>query len=259
VSQLEVDGVRLHYEVDGSPTAPPLLLINSLGTDLGMWDRQAEALERSFRVVRFDVRGHGQSGRSTAPVTVERLALDALALFDELKIARAHMCGLSLGGLIVMQLGAHHAGRVERAVLANTALRIGTPAGWEARIAAVRAGGMAAVKDAVVARFLSAAFRRSHPEIVVAIAQMLERNDPEGYAQACGAIRDADLRESAARITAPVLVIAGARDEATTTADATAIRDTIPGSRLEVLDAGHLSNIERPEEFSELVASFLRA
>lgn len=258
MSELAVDGVRIHYEVDGSPIAPPLLLINSLGTDLWMWEAQVEALERSFRVVRFDCRGHGQSGRSASPVTIERFASDALALLDELKIARAHMCGLSLGGLIVMQIAADYPDRVQRAVLANTAMRIGTPSGWDARIATARAGGMAAVRDAVVKRFLSAAFRRSEPDTVMAIGRMLERTDPEGYVQACAAIRDADLREAAGMISAPSLVIAGALDEATTPAQAEALRDTIRGARLETLDAAHLSNVERPEEFSELLASFLR-
>lgn len=258
MSQLAVDGVRLHYEVDGSPNASPLLLINSLGTNLGMWEAQVGALKQSFRVVRFDCRGHGQSGRSAAAVTVERFALDALALLDKLRIARAHMCGLSLGGLIVMQIAAHHPDRVQRTVLANAATRFGTPDGWDARIAAVRSGGMAAVRDAVVARFLSEAFRRSEPETVTAIEQMLERTDPEGYVQACAAIRDTDMREAAGRITAPSLVIAGALDEATTPAQADALRNTIRGARLETLDAAHLSNIERPVEFSALLASFLR-
>ena len=258
MSQLEVDGVTLHFEIDGSPTAPPLLLLNSLGTNLQMWGPQVETLERSFRVVRFDCRGHGQSGRSPSPIPIERLALDALALLDALKIARANMCGLSLGGLIVMQIASQHPDRVERAVLANTAMRIGTSAGWNSRIAAVRAGGMAAVRDAVVRRFLSEGFRRAKPDLVMAIEQMLERTDPEGYVQACAAIRDADMREATETITAPSLVIAGALDEATTPAQAEALRNAIHGARLEILDAAHLSNVERPEEFSALLASFLR-
>jgi 3-oxoadipate enol-lactonase len=258
VSQLAVDGVTLHYEVDGSPASPPLLFINSLGTDLRMWNAQVEAVQPHFRVIRFDCRGHGESGRSDSPLTVERLAWDAIALLDELKISSAHMCGLSLGGLIVMQIAGRHEGRVQRAVFANTATRIGTQTGWDARIAAVRAGGMAAVRSVVVARFLSEAFRQAEPESVMAVEQMLKHTDPEGYVQACAAIRDADLREAAGRITAPSLVIAGSLDEATTPAQAESLRDTIRGARLETLDAAHLSNVERPEEFSQLLLSFLR-
>src|SRR4051794_29219996 len=141
------DGVRLAYRVDGEAGAPPLLFVNSLGTDLRMWDPQAPRFGSDFRVIRYDARGHGRSGVPPGPYTVERLGMDVLVLLNELAIERAHVCGLSLGGLTTLWLAAHHGDRLRGAVFANTAARIGTAEGWNARIAAVRGGGMAAIKE----------------------------------------------------------------------------------------------------------------
>jgi 3-oxoadipate enol-lactonase len=193
----------------------------------------------------------------TAPASIERLGRDLLGLLDHLGIARAHICGLSMGGLTAQWLALHHPGRVERAVFANTAARIGTAEGWEARIAAVRAGGMAAIRDAVVERFFSPAFRAERPEVVGRYAAALEATDPVGYTACCAALRDADLRPAVGAIRAPTLIIAGGLDEATTPAQAEELRAAIPGARLLVLDgAAHLSNVERPGRFSAALAGF---
>jgi len=137
MNQLIVDGARLAYRLDGADDAPPLVFINSLGTDYGMWAAQVAALSRSLRVIRYDIRGHGHSGVSDTHVTIERFGRDLLALFDHLGIARTHICGLSLGGVIALWLAAHHPERVSRAVFANTAARIGSVESWSARIDAV--------------------------------------------------------------------------------------------------------------------------
>ena len=252
------DGVRLAYRVDGEANAPPLLFVNSLGTDLRMWEPQAVCFSRRFRVIRYDTRGHGRSDAPPGPYTIERLGGDILALLDSLSVERAHVCGLSLGGLTALWLAAHHPGRLRSAILANTAARIGTVEGWSARIEAVRAGGMPAVRETVLERFFSAAFRRAHPEVVDAIGDTLVATDPLGYIAACSALRDTDLRAEVSAVRVPSLVVAGALDESTPPSQAEELHTAIPGSKLVVLpEAAHLSNLEQPEAFNQAIFDWL--
>lgn len=254
------DGLTLRYRLDGAAGAPPLVFSNSLGTDLRMWDTQAEALGDGFRVVRYDTRGHGGSGVPAGPATLERLGRDLLALLDHLDLPRAHLCGLSLGGLTAQWLAAHHPARVNRLVLSNTAARIGSVESWGERIAAVESGGMEAIADTVLARFFSPAFRADHPETVAACGASLRSIAPAGYAACCAALRDADLRPAVGRIAAPTLVIAGSLDEATPPAQSEELQQAIRGSELTVLDgAAHLANVEAPGLFSALLRRFLRS
>jgi 3-oxoadipate enol-lactonase len=256
VRSLIVDGVRLTYRLDGSEHLSPIVLINSLGADLRMWNSQIAALSRRFQVLRYDIRGHGQSGVSDEAVTIERLGLDLLALLDELSIAPAHICGLSLGGMIALWLAVHHPERIERAVFANTAARIGTVDGWNERIDAVRVGGMAAVRSTVVARFLSDGFRARHPETAHWIGDMVEGTNPAGYIAACAAVRDADLRHLIHRIRVPSLILTGALDEATPPAQAHELHKAIHGSDLIVFPGvAHMSNVEQPEAFNACLLS----
>ena len=253
-----VDGVQLAYHVDGREDEPPLVLVNSLGTDLRMWERQVATLGERLRVVRYDIRGHGHSGISDAPVTIERLGNDLLKLLDHLRIARAHICGVSLGGLIALWCAIHHPERVARAVFANTAARIGSVASWSARIELVRQGGMAAVREMALARFFSATFRARHPEVADTFAAMLEATDPAGYIAACTALRDADLRPLVASIRVPALILAGALDESTPPSQSEELHAAIGGSTLVVLPAGsHLSNVEQPAAFNTHLLRFL--
>lgn len=246
-----VDGVRLAYRLDGEDQSPPIVLINSLGTDLRMWDPQIPELSRSLHVVRYDVRGHGQSEVSDKAVTIERLGLDLLALLDQLSLAKVRICGLSLGGVIALWLAINHPERIERAVFANTAARIGTVEGWNARIESVQAGGMAAVRGDVVARFLSAGFRARDPETTHWIGDMLEATDPAGYVAACAAVRDADLRDLVHNIRIPSLIIAGGIDESTPPAQAEELHNAISGSSLRIFpEVAHLSNLEQPKAFT---------
>ena len=258
MSELAVDGTRIAYRVDGRAGAPPILRINSVGTDLRMWDAQVGPLGQDLRVIRFDCRGHGQSSPSPEPVTLERLGRDALALLDHLEVERTHVCGLSLGGVIALWMAAHHRERVDRAVFANTSARIGTAESWGARIEAVRAGGMAAVRDTVLARFLGAAFREQHPATARKIGQMLEGTDPASYIAVCEALRDTDLGPVVASIRTPSLIIGGALDKSTPVQQAEELYRAIPTSKLLVLaGAAHLSNVEYSEEFTAHVQRFL--
>jgi 3-oxoadipate enol-lactonase len=258
-ARVEIDGVHLAYRVDGAGAdAPAVVLLHSLGTHMGMWAPQVGPLARRFRVVRYDCRGHGASDVAAGPLTVERLGRDVIALLDHLEIERAHLCGISLGGLTALWLAVHRPERVDRVVLANTGARIGSAESWDARIAAVERGGMAAVRDAVLARWVGEAFRASHPDVARVLGEMLDLTPPAGYVAACRALRDADLRADARTVRTPTLVVAGERDESTPPALGEELHAAIPGSALVVLpDAAHLSNVERPDEFTAIVARFL--
>jgi 3-oxoadipate enol-lactonase len=251
------DGLRLHYQIDGSAAMPPLVFANSLGTTMRMWDAQVAALGSAFWVVRYDTRGHGASGVPNEPATITRLGRDLLALLDHLAIAQAHVCGLSLGGITAQWLAAHHPNRVNSLVLANTAARIGSAEGWEARIAAVSHGGMAAVGEAVLARFFSPAFRASNSALVATYGATLAATNPQGYCACCAALGSADLRPLLEHITAPTLIIAGTYDEATPPAQSEELHTAILKSELVLLAAGHLSNVEQPDAFSAYLNHFL--
>lgn len=251
------DGVELHYRLDGAETAPVLVLSNSLGTDLGMWEPQMPALIQRYRVLRYDTRGHGQSGLPPAPYQVDRLGQDVLALLDSLGIAKAMFCGLSMGGMTGMWLGIHAPARFSRLVLCNTAAKIGTPEVWNTRIATVREGGMATILNGVIQRWFTEDFVKLHPAAVQRISDMLLATAPEGYCAACAAVRDMDQRESIAAIRLPTLVIAGIHDLATPAQEGRSVADTIPGARYAELPAAHLSNVERAEEFTQLLTGFL--
>lgn len=256
--RVSVQGVRLYYRMDGPQDAPPVLFSNSLGTDLRMWEPQLPAFAERFRVIRYDSRGHGRSDAPTGPYTLDLLGRDLLALLDGLEIERAHVCGLSLGGMVAQWLAIHHPARVGRLVLANTAARIGTEASWNTRLQAVRAGGMGAIRDVVVERFLSPHFRRAHPGVTTWITSMLEAIPPQGYVATCEALRDADLRPLVGRIQAPSLVLGGALDQSTPPAQAQELHAAIAHSRLLILDeSAHLSNVEQAVAFNASVVGFL--
>jgi 3-oxoadipate enol-lactonase len=259
MSYMDKDGARLHYELEGRTDAPVLVLSNSLGTTLDMWAPQMPALLQHFRVLRHDARGHGQSDVTPGPYTIAQLGADVLALMDRLGIARAHFCGLSMGGMIGMWLGTHHAGRLDRLVLCNTAAKIGTPETWNPRIEKVNAEGMAAIADTVLERWFTAGFRQRAPEQVAVVRDMLLNTAPAGYSANCAAVRDMDQRAEIASIRVPTLVIAGTHDGSTPAADGRAVADAIPGARYVELDAAHLSNWEQSERFTQALLGFLSA
>lgn len=254
---VEVDGARIHYRFDGPAQAPVLVLSNSLGADLSMWEAQLPSFAEHFRVLRYDSRGHGQSAVAPGPYTIERLAGDVIGLLDGLGIARAHFCGLSLGGMVGMWLGVHAPERLKRLVLCNTAAYIGPPDLWNARIDAVRKGGMQAIAEAVIERWFTPAFRERSPEAVEQVRQTLLATPPDGYIACSEAVRDMDQRQAISRIRVPTLVIGGLQDMATPPADRRFLAERIPGARYVELEAAHLSNIEAADRFTQTVLSFL--
>jgi len=254
---IEHDGARIHYRFDGPAGAPALVFSNSLGTNLSMWDAQVAALGARFRILRHDTRGHGQSSVTPGPYSITQLGRDVVALLDALEIERADFCGLSMGGMTGMWLGVYAAARVHKLVLSNTAAKIGTAEIWNARMDAVRQGGMAAVAESILQRWYTPVFRERSPAEIERTRQMILSTPPDGYVANCAAIRDMDQRETISRITAPTLVIAGAKDPVTTTEDAHFIAGRIPGAKCAELDAAHLSNIEASEAFTGTLAQFL--
>ncbi len=252
------NGARTYYEVAGNRGAPALLLLNSLGTTLEMWELQMAVLQEVFLVIRLDCRGHGRSGVTPGPYTLEQLGRDALEVLNVLKLDRVHVCGLSLGGLVAQWLGIHAAGRVHRLILCCTAARIGTREGWDERIAAVEANGVRPLIPAILERWYTASFLAGGNEAVSKTRSMLEAADPAGYAGCCAALRDADLRGEIAGISAPTLILYGAHDKVTPAADANFLEASIAGAKTVELDAAHLANAEAAKAFTAAVVSFLR-
>ncbi len=256
---LSLNGEDFHVRVEGPDDAPVLMMSNSLATDLTMWDAQAAALKDRYRIVRYDSRGAGQSVAPDRPYSMPELARDALNILDALKIERAHWLGLSKGGMVGQWLAAHHGDRLGKVILANTAARMNAPGLWNQRIRTVRTGGMAAIVDATVARWLTPGCIAASPDLVARIRAMILATPAHGYAGCGAAIRDMDQHESIAAIRNPVLVIVGTHDPATPPATGDYIASRIPGARIVALDAAHLSNLEKPEAFTRAVADFLDA
>ena len=253
----ETNGARLNYRFDGPADAPVLVLSNSLGTNLSMWDPQIPALAARFRVLRYDTRGHGESAVTAGPYSITQLGRDVVGLLDGLGIERAHFCGLSMGGVIGMWLGVYAAERINRLVLCNTAAKIGTTEGWNTRIEMVRTKGMGAVAETQAQRWFTPAFTAKSQDVVASMRQMIANTSPDGYAANCGAIRDMDQRETISRIRARTLVIGGSHDPVIPAADVRYLADTIPDAKLVELDASHLSNVEAADAFTNALLKFL--
>jgi 3-oxoadipate enol-lactonase len=259
---VSVGRLTVHVDVCGPVDAPAIVCVNPLGTNLHVWDAQAAALSERYRVIRYDMRGHGMT--SLAPsgedYAIARLADDVAALLDVLRIERAHYVGLSIGGQIGQRFAAAHPTRVDSLVLCATGSVIGSPETWNPRIEAVTRGGMSAIVDGVMERWFTPATRADRPVTVDGFRIMVERTPVAGYVGCCAAIRDADLRADDARIAARTLILAGEADPAASPATAAAMRDLIPGARLEVIPAAsHLLNVEQPEAVTALIDGFLRA
>jgi 3-oxoadipate enol-lactonase len=248
----------ISYEADGDPEAPVLLLINSIGSTREMWARQMPALTTSYRVIRYDARGHGVSSVPRGPYTLDQLGTDALAILDDAGATAAHVCGISLGGITAQWLGLTTPGRVKSLVLANTAARIGTVESWTERINLVHHEGMSAVADRAMERWFTPAFHERDPETVHAFRAMVQNCPAEGYLGCCAALRDADLRDSISKITARTLLVASSADAATPPEGLDFIHERVSRSELVTLDSAHLSNVECAEEFTAVVLNFLK-
>jgi 3-oxoadipate enol-lactonase len=251
--------VALQHEISGPQDAPVLLLGGALGTNLGVWDPLVPALAKGLRVVRVDHRGHGGSPVPPGPYEIADLGGDVLALLDDLGVRRAHVAGVSIGGMVAMWLGAHAPERVDRLVLMCTSAHMPPASRWAQRAADVLdAGSVEAVADAVVDRWLTVPFAAEHPEVRAWLRAMLAAQPPDGYAACCGAIERMDLRGDLPRIAAPTLVVSAADDTATAPEHQQLIAGAIPGARLVSLaGAAHQAAVEQPAAATRLILDHL--
>jgi 3-oxoadipate enol-lactonase len=246
--------VPVHHVDEGPRDASVVVLSGSLGSTTEMWRPQLAALTQRFRVVAIDHRGHGGSPVPAGPYRIADLAGDALALLDALGAERVAWCGLSMGGMVGMALASEHPERISRLVLCCTSAHFPDPTVWQERIAAVAAHGTAPLADAVVARWFTPGWAAAHPDVVAQARAMVAGTSDAGYLACCQAIEAWDHRSRLAAIQAPTLVIAGTQDPSTPVEPhARTLVETIPGARLEVLQAAHLATVERADEATRLI------
>ncbi|MCA3565352.1 MAG: 3-oxoadipate enol-lactonase [Methylocystis sp.] len=252
-----INGEPFNIVVEGKAAGPVLLFSNSLSSNLSMWDAQAEALKDTYRIIRYDSRGHGKSTAPEGPYSIAELGRDALAILDSLRIGKAHFCGLSKGGMVGQWLLTHHRDRIGKAVLANTSAQMPPPDLWNGRIRNVTQNGMAAIVDATIERWFTKGFIERAPQEIAAVRKMIAATPAAGYCGCAAAIRDMDQRESIRAIANPVLLISGAYDPATTPAMMELMRERIKGAQWLSLDAAHISNIEQAAAFTKAIREFL--
>lgn len=244
----------------GPEDAPVLMLSNSLGTTLEMWEGQRAAFFPTHRVICYDTRGHGGSPTTPGPYRINELGDDVLAIMDALDVERAAFCGISLGGHTALWLGANAGERFTGIAVCNSAARIGTVESWQERASTVRSGGlqaMQALAGSAPQRWFTPEFAELQPQVVAAAQEWIERTDPEGYAACCEALGESDLRADQRRISIPTLILAGEADPVITVADARAMHEAIAGSEFVSVPASHLSNLEAPAAFNQALGAFL--
>jgi 3-oxoadipate enol-lactonase len=247
----------IHYQFDVAPGKPVLVLSNSLATNLSMWSHQVPEFSKHFSLLRYDTRGHGQSAVPKGPYTIEQLARDVLALLNELKIEKAHFCGLSMGGMVGQWLGAHAPERLLSLVLSDSAAEISAPDFWNPLIATARTRGMDALARDFIKGWFTESFFARRPDETERVLKMILGTPAEGYASCCEAIRDMDQRATAKTITAPTLVAYGRNDMATPPELSKFLLAEIKGAEELVFDSAHVSNIEDAEAFTRGVLEFL--
>jgi 3-oxoadipate enol-lactonase len=259
--KISANGIQVNYTLEGPADAPVVTMSHSLATDLSMWDPQAKALARRYRVLRYDTRGHGGTDAPAGAYSLTQLADDARELLRALGIARTHWIGLSMGGMIGQALALSSPELFRSLSLCDTSSRIPADAKpvWDERISTVESKGMDPMVEPTVARWFTAKFIETRKDVVDPVRDMIRRTPSKGYVGCCHAIRALDLTDRLKAITLPTLIIVGKQDMGTPVAASEAIHQQIKGSELVVLDpAAHLSNLEQPEAFTNALEQFLR-
>jgi 3-oxoadipate enol-lactonase len=258
IQHIQANGISIAYRFDGPENGPIVILSNSLMSSHAMWDDTLPVLTDKYRVLRYDTRGHGQSQVTPAPYSIPLLAQDLVGLLDALKIQRAHLVGLSMGGMICQYVGAHHPERVQSLGLCDTASEMPPRSLWEERFATARAQGIAGLVDGTIKRWFVDGFPAKAPDKIAAVRTMILATPVEGYLGCASAVRDMAQTTMLLKIKAPTLVLVGKQDPACTVEQSTVLHRMIDGSRMEVIDnAAHLSNIEQPAEFNRILRGFL--
>lgn len=253
----KVNGLTIHYRIDGPSDAPTLVFANSLGTDFRIWDPILPLLPTGWQVVRYDKRGHGLSDLPDTDWGMADHVADAAGLLRHLGLSKVVFCGLSVGGMIAQGLAAEHPDLVRALILCDTGAKIGTPDLWEERTAMVRKTGLPAMSDGVMQRWFTAPFIKSNPTLPI-WRNMLARTTAEGYAKTCEAIGSTDLMESTSRLRLPCLGLCGDQDMATPPDLVREVTDLIPDSRFELIrGAGHIPCVEQPEAMAAEIGRFL--
>lgn len=249
------DGARLH--VIGESGDAPLVLSNSLGTDVSLFEEQLPVLGVGRAIWRYDTRGHGQSAVTSGDYSIDRLGRDLIAVIDATGAARVDLCGVSIGGLTALWVAVNRPHRVRRLVVANSAARIGDEAMWKQRIRAARVDGMLPLAEASMLRWFTPGFRQSKPDVVAHFRRTIEQTSVDGYTSCCAALRDADLRPVVGQVACPTLIVTGRHDVATPPEQGGWLGSHVPGARVAELDAAHLSNVECAAGFNAIVGEFL--
>ncbi len=256
-ARVRLPGGSVRVRIEGPDHAPALMVSHSLAAHSGMWDAQASAWAERFRVVRYDLPGHGGSAAPAGPCSVADLGRHALALMDALAVRRVHWCGLSLGGMIGLWLMAHAPERIGRAILAHTSAHLGPRATWDGRIRSAARGGLDPLVEPTLALWFTESFRRDAPAEVDRMRAMIRETSVEGFQAGCAAIRDMDLRSSLGAIPHPTLVITGRQDRATPPEHGLAIANGLSNADVLTLETGHFGNVEDPRNFTGAVERFL--
>ncbi len=253
-----LNDIALHYQTFGDTDKPALIFSNSLGTNLSMWQQQLDYFKAHFFVICYDTRGHGSSSAPQGPYTLEQLGLDVIHLLDHLKIQTASFCGISMGGLTGQWLAIHYPERFNHVVVSNTAAKIGQEQAWLERASLVREQGLKPIAATAASRWFTEPFIQSQTAIVKHLSNDLAAGSSEGYASCCEALAKADLRDQLKKIKVPVLIIAGTADPVTTVEDAEFMLERIPNAQFAKINASHISNIEQPEIFNQIISDFIR-
>lgn len=258
--QALVNDISIHYEIDGPADAPSITLSHSLAANLQLWNLQLPVLRDRYRVLRFDTRGHGSSSAPPGAYTIEMLAADAIGLLDRLGIRRTHFMGISMGGMIGQVLACRYPERIDKLVLCDTTGRVlaDTAPTWDERIRAVETGGMQALAEQTLERWLSGEFRRKHPEITGWIRNMILQTPVPGYVGCSKAISGFDILDQLSKVAAPTLIMTGEKDEGTPVSAGKQIQERIGGSEFAVIPGAlHLSSVEAADFFNNRLVSFL--
>jgi 3-oxoadipate enol-lactonase len=253
-----INGVTLRHRFSAARSGVPLILVNSLGTSLEIWEGVLPLVSADRPVLAWDKRGHGLSEAPPGPCGLDDHVADLLGLAARYGLGRFDLCGISIGGMIAMRVAAQHPAKVGRLVLCDTAPTIGTAESWARRIASVRASGMGAIADAVAAGWVSPRFGAADEAAFTGWRTMLERCPPDGYIASCAAVRDADLGPELGKIVTPTLVVAGEHDSVTPPAVARALAAALANAQFrEIRGAGHVPAIEQPEALAGLIREHL--